>query len=155
MLAFSLAFPGALITYACYASWWLGPALRKQPSNLALALLCAFHGLRAPFGMTLLAPGIDPSIPQGFREAVAYGDFASAVLALTAAILLQRSHSLGRPVAWIFSVVGMLDLANAIYLGNANDVFSNPLGPAFMAVTLYVPALWVTHVMIVRRLLQR
>ena len=156
MHAFSLAFPGALVTYICVAAFWLAPLLAKRPKEDALAMLCVFHGLRAPFGMALLAPGVgDPAVTTSFRQAVAYGDFASAVLGITAAFLLHRRHPLGISAAWVFSVVGVLDLGHAVYQGNVQGVFDHPLGIAFTAVTVYVPALWVTHTMVILRLLRK
>jgi hypothetical protein len=55
-------------------------------------------------------------------------------------------------VVWLFSVVGLLDLINAFYRGLSADV---QLGAGYYIPTFVVPALVVTHGMILRMLLRR
>lgn len=155
MQAFAIAFSVNLLVYALAAHWWLAPALRKRPPADALSMLVLFHGLRT-FGMTLLAPGaVADAVPQAFREAVAYGDLLSGALGIVAAVLLRRGSPLGRPAAWLFSVVGIADLTNAVVQGSVHSVFDHPLGIGWLAVAFYVPALWVTHAMVVWILVRR
>jgi hypothetical protein len=56
-----------------------------------------------------------------------------------------------RPLTWVFSIVGLLDLVNAFYQGLSHGVL---LGAAYYIPTFIVPALVVTHVMILGILLR-
>jgi hypothetical protein len=57
-------------------------------------------------------------------------------------------------VVWIFIVLGISDLVNAFILGIRVDVPSFELGAAWFICTILVPALFMTHVMIVARLMR-
>ncbi len=154
MLPFALQFSMTLLMYVLVAKWWVGPALDRRDVHEALAMLCAFHGLRS-LGMGLMAPGaVDPSIPMSFRQMTAFGDYLSGALGLLSAVLLMRRARGSRAVCWVFSVVGIVDLLTAVVHGSMIQVFERPLGAGWYSVTVYVPAAYVTHAMIVRRLLR-
>jgi len=81
-----------------------------------------------------------------------YGDFAAALTAGIAAVALRRGSSLGLPLVWLFSVVGLADLglatANILLLG----VMPAHLGAVYYLVAVVVPGLLLTHVVVLLRL---
>ena len=84
------------------------------------------------------------SCPPGF-PAAAYRGLLAGQLALAAIVALHAGWPVGIPLVWIFSVIGLLDLVNASYQGlSANMQF----GAAYYIPTFAVPALLVTHVLI-------
>ncbi|HYR50639.1 MAG TPA: hypothetical protein VES90_10675, partial [Candidatus Eisenbacteria bacterium] len=77
-----------------------------------------------------------------------YGDMATAVLALLALIALRRRMSAAIPLVWLCLVVGLLDTVNAIIQSMRFSVFTHALGVNWVIVTIYVPALLVSSVLI-------
>jgi hypothetical protein len=76
----------------------------------------------------------------------------SPACALTALLALRARSPAAVPLVWLFSAVGLLDLINAFYRGLSADV---QLGAGYYIPTFVVPALVVTHGMILRMLLRR
>jgi hypothetical protein len=59
-------------------------------------------------------------------------------------------------VTWLFSVVGLLDFANAYAQGIRYDlVASYPLGPLWFIPTYVVPAFIVLHLLVIGLLIRR
>jgi uncharacterized membrane protein len=56
--------------------------------------------------------------------------------------------SVAIPLVWICLVVGLLDTVNAIIQSMRFSVFAHPLGVNWVIVTMYVPALLVSSVLI-------
>ena len=65
------------------------------------------------------------------RAQVAYGDLATAVLALLALAMLSSKMS-AAPI-WLFNIVGAVDLLNAYYQGNRISIANAPgeMGAAY------------------------
>jgi len=115
--------------------------------------LLAVHTLRY-IGLVFLAPGaVDPALSQHFAVPAGYGTAIAGLLALAAIAALRARSAVAVPLAWIFSVVGLADFANAFYQAAGADV-PNHLGAAYYVPIVIVPAALVTHVMIVALLLQ-
>jgi hypothetical protein len=99
----------------------------------------------------LLVPTVvGPGVPASFAVPAAYGDLLAGLLALAALLALRARSPAALPVVWLFSVVGLLDLINAFYQSLAAD---GQLGAGYYIPTVVVPALVVTHVMILRMLI--
>jgi len=94
-------------------------------------------------------------VPIDFQKAVAYGDIATAVLALLALVALRLRWGSAVALTWVALVVGALDTLNAIIQSERDDVFTHPLGLNWVIVTVYVPALLVSSVLIVVELSRR
>ena len=99
--------------------------------------------------MAFLLPGfVGPDLPRGFATTVAYGDLATALLALLA-LLTVRVRVLFWPLVWAFNLVGLADLvidtARAIS-ANVPSV-AGQLGAGYAIPMLYVPALFWTHIL--------
>ena len=74
-------------------------------------------------------------------------------LALLALWALPRA--LGIALAWIFNFWGTADLLFAFYQGNQAGMLAGQLGAAYFIITVLVPLLLVTHMLVFRILLRR
>jgi hypothetical protein len=99
-------------------------------------------------GLMFLIPGVTTELlDTRFSHPAAYGDLLAAILAFIAigAIRLKASWALAS--VWIFNIVGLLDLLNAVVRG----IMFTPdghLGATYWIPATIVPLLLVTHVYI-------
>ena len=155
IVLFSIQFTFCLVAYALIAGWYVAPRLSRLPLAAALVPLLWVHVFRVA-GATILAPGaVDAAVPMEFRTMVGLGDLTTAILALVAIVALQRRMSGAIGLVWLFLIVGAVDTVNAVIQSIRFDVFSFALGVNWLIVTMYVPALVVSSVMILIRLLDR
>ncbi len=140
----------SLAVTALFFVWYLRPWLRDKPLEIALIVLIAPHAFRH-VGMTFAVPGVvGPSMPNGFATTAGYGDLAAGLLALLAIIALHRNWPFKLGFVWLFSFVGIADLANAL---RQTEAIAH-MGAMWFVPTFFVPLLLVTHVMVVARLLR-
>ena len=150
---FGIQFTLSLVAYALIAFWYAAPRLSRLPRETGLAPLLWVHAFRI-VGGTILAPGaVDAGVPSEFRVMVGTGDLATAVLALLALIALRARFTGAIALVWLCVIVGMLDTVNAIIQSTRYSVFNYPLGVNWVIVTMYVPALLVSSLLIFMRLL--
>ena len=148
IVLFGIQFTFCLVAYALIAWWYVSPRIARLPREAALVPLVWIHAFRI-VGGTILAPGAaDAAVPAEFRTMIGYGDMATAVLALLALIALRRRMSAAIPLVWLCLVVGLLDTVNAIIQSMRFSVFTHGLGVNWVIVTMYVPALLVSSVLI-------
>jgi hypothetical protein len=141
----------SFVVYGLVAKWYLSPRLASLPLPAALQPLLVLHAFRH-LGMVFLVPTVvGPALPASFAVPAAYGDLLAGLLALAAILALRWLSPIGIPLVWLFSVVGLLDLINVFYQGLSNDV---QLSSAYYIPTFIVPALVITHLMIIRMLLR-
>jgi hypothetical protein len=152
---FAVESVGSLVVFTLIAVRFWAPRLSQLAAVDALTALLLLHALRT-VGLTIIVPevGVDPNLPRSFAVPAAYGDLMAAILALLAIAALRNRIPLAALVVWIFSVEGMADLLNALVQGLRIDLTSYQLGPTWFIFTVLVPALWVTHVMIVMILIR-
>ncbi len=136
---------GYLASALCVATY-VWPRLRAMDRVEAHRAIATLNSFRF-FGLTLLLPGfVGPHLPQGFATPVAYGDLATALLAILA-LLTVRVRSLFWPLVWVFNLVGLADLV--IDTSRAVSVnlpsVAGQLGAGYAILMLYVPALFWTH----------
>jgi hypothetical protein len=145
-----------VIIFSLAYRWFLKPALpRLNPAHVMVPILL-LHSMRH-LGLMFLTTGVtSPSLPSQFAVPAAAGDFLSAVLALTAAVLIQRKSSWAIPMTWAFTVVGLVDFVSAIALSRIYSA-GDFLGGAYWIPAFWVPMLLVGHVVIidVLRMLKR
>src|SRR6267143_1963741 len=155
IVLFGIQFTFFLVAYSLIA-WWYGvPRLARLPREAALVPLVWIHAFRM-VGGTILAPGaVDAAVPAEFRTMIGFGDMATAVLALLALIALRYRLSAAIPLVWICLTVGLLDTVNAIIQSMRFSVFAHGLGVNWVIVTMYVPALLVSSVLIFIQLRRR
>jgi len=148
IVLFGIQFTLALVAYGLIAWWYVAPRLSKLPREVALAPVLWVHAFRI-VGGTILAPGaVAASVPAEFRTMIGYGDMATAVLALVALVALRFRLSAAIALVWLCLGVGLLDTVNAIIQSMRFSVFNEALGVNWVIVTMYVPALLVSSVLI-------
>ena len=153
-LLFGVQFTLSLIIFAMIAKWYISPALNKLPVQAALVPLFLVHALRY-LPSSAFAPGqVDPKIPMHAMTGIAYGDLASAVLALIAVVFLRYGWSGAVAVAWLVNVVTSLDWLYAGYLAASSRLVTYGMGGNWYIINYYVPVIGVIHVMIFARLLR-
>lgn len=148
---FVLQFVLSLIVFSFLMKWIASPWLNKQSRNEAIFWLTLPHTFRH-IGMSFLVPGLLVStLPSNFSIPAAYGDLASGILAFIVLVALRYKWSIALVIVWIFSIVGFVDLLNALRHAESIPYF----GAAWYIPTFLVPLLLVTHVMIFIRLLKK
>jgi hypothetical protein len=152
IVLFGIQFTFCLVAYALIAWWYGAPRLSGLPRELSLVPLLWIHAFRI-VGGTILAPGsVDASVPMDFRTMIGYGDMATALLALVALIGLRYHWRAAISLVWLCLAVGLLDTVNAIIQSMRFNVFTHGLGLNWVIVTIYVPALLVSSVLIFMQL---
>jgi len=120
-----------------------------------LALVIWVHAFRI-VGATILAPGaVAAAVPAEFRTMIGYGDLLTAFLALVALVALRTRFQAAIAFVWLCVIVGMVDTINAIIQSMRFNVFTYSLGVNWVIVTIYVPALLVSSLLIFIQLLGR
>ena len=151
---FGVQFLLSLVVYGLLAKWYVAPALARLPLHDALIPLLVPHAFRH-LGLVFLVPAVvAPTLPRAFALPTAYGDLLAGLLALLAMLALRGRLVLGIPLAWLFNVVGTLDLLYAFYQGIPLNAGLH-MGSAWYIPTFIVPALYVTHFMIFAMLVKR
>jgi len=143
-----------LIVWSLIGARYIWPRLRDKPRAEALRPLLFLHAFRF-MGLAFIVPGVvSPQLPAGFARPAAYGDLLASLLALLAIATLR--YRLGIIVAWVFNIVGTVDLLNAYFQGNRFGIGNDPglQGATYFIPTVLVPFLLVTHVMVFRILLR-
>ena len=154
IVLFGIQFTLSLVAYLLIA-FWLVPRLSVLPRELALVPLLWVHVFRV-VGGTILAPGaVGPGVPMEFRTMIGYGDLITALLALVALTALRVRFQGAIALVWLCVIVGMVDTVNAIIQSMRFSVFTYALGVNWVIVTIYVPALLVSSLLIFMQLLGR
>jgi hypothetical protein len=137
-----------------YLAWalcigaYVWPRLRAMDRAQAHRAIATLHSFRF-FGLVFLLPGfVGPNLPQGFAAPAAYGDFATALLAISA-LLSVRLRRLFWPLVWAFNLVGLADLVTDTAIAVRTDLpsLAGQLGAGYAIPMLYVPALFWTHLL--------
>ena len=134
-----LAWALCLATYI----WPRLKAMDRVAAHRAIATLNSFRF----FGLVFLLPGfVGPNLPQSFAVPSAFGDLATAVLAILA-LLAVRTPYLFWPLVWAFNLVGFADLVMDTTIAVRIDLPSvaGQLGAGYAIPMLYVPALFLMH----------
>jgi hypothetical protein len=143
------------LAWALCIGTYVWPRLKAMDPVEAHRAIATFNSFRF-FGLVFLLPGfIGPNLPPGFATPAAYGDLAVGVLAIFA-LLTVRVRFLFWPLVWALNLLGLADLV----MGTANGVRLNlpsvagQLGASYAILMLYVPALFVVHLLALRLLLR-
>ncbi len=138
----------SVLVVSLLARWYIWPWVNNQSFNNAVLPLLFPHAIRH-LGLVFLVPGlVNQPLPNYFASWAAYGDLASGLLAIVAMFAVRNSWRTAIPILWVFSIVGISDLLNA--LSKAEVV--PDLGTTWYIPTFWVPILLVTHVLIVLKL---
>ncbi|HUO16275.1 MAG TPA: hypothetical protein VMX38_14920 [Verrucomicrobiae bacterium] len=135
-----------------YLAWgllsanYIWPRIKVMDRVKAHRAIATFNSFRF-FGLVFLLPGfVGPNLPQGFAVQVAYGDLATALLALFVLLAACR-RVLFWPLVWAFNLVGFVDLVMATINAIRFHVpeVAGQLGTAYAIPILYVPGLFLMH----------
>ena len=151
---FGITVAFSLVVWGLVARQYFWPALRGRERADALRPILFLHAFRF-MGLSFLIPGVVAAdLPASFARQVAYGDLATAVLAVLALTMLS-GKGWAVPI-WVFNIVGTVDLLNAYYQGSRISIANAPgvMGAAYFIPTLVVPLLLVTHALVFRILLR-
>lgn len=143
------------LAWALCISAYVWPRLKGMDQVEAHRAIATLNSFRF-FGLVFLLPGfVGPNLPHGFATQVAYGDLATALLAILA-LLTVRVRSLFWPLVWVFNLVGFADLVGATARAVSVNLPSvaGQLGAAYAIPMLYVPALFWTHLLAFRLLMR-
>jgi hypothetical protein len=135
------------LVWAIFIATYVWPRLRAMDQVEAHRAIATFNSFRF-FGLAFLLPGfVGPNLPQSFAAPVAYGDLATALLAILA-LLTVRVRVLFWPLVWALNLVGLVDLINATARAVSANLPSvaGQLGAGYAIPMLSVPALFWTHV---------
>ena len=106
--------------------------------------------------LSLFMPGqVSADFPNHIKEIVAFGDFASGIIALIAILLLKSKNKAAIPLVWIFSIVSILDMFLALYFAMSAKVYELNLGVNYFTVSVYVPLLMVIQAIILKVLISK
>ena len=146
----------SLVTFGLAARWYIAPRLARLEITAALTPLLLFHTLRT-IGLVFLVPGVvGGPLPASFAAPGAYGDLLAVTLAFLALLLLRARWRGALAVVWLFTIVGLLDFANAFVQGlQSNIAAAYALGPGWFIPTFAVPAFTVTHLLVIWLLVAR
>lgn len=135
-----------------YVAWilcfraYLWPRLKAMDEVASQRAIATLHSFRF-FGLVFILPGVTgPNLPASFTVFSAYGDFATAVLALLALFTVKI-----RPLFWTFvvafNVAGVTDILVDYYHATMANLpaIAGQLGSTYAIPILYVPLLMITH----------
>src|SRR5215472_17327147 len=97
---FGISVALSFVAWGVVAKQYIWPALRNRPRADALRPILLLHAFRF-VGLAFLIPGVvSPDLPADFARPAAYGDLATAILALLAFATLRSR--LGTGLTWAF-----------------------------------------------------
>lgn len=137
----------SLIAWTLIMRLYIHPIAKLFSLEQVIEPILFLHSFRY-IGLMFLIPGVTTELlDTRFSHPAAYGDLLAAILAFIAigAIRLKASWALAS--VWIFNIVGLLDLLNAVVRG----IMFTPdghLGATYWIPATIVPLLLVTHVYI-------
>ncbi len=100
----------------------------------------------------LLIPGVaSPSLDPGWVRWLVIGDVATALLAIAAVLALDLKSRAGIPLAWLASVVGLVDLLKNVATAPAAGA-SDHMSAASAIPTMGVPLMFLMHLLALRAL---
>jgi hypothetical protein len=142
-ILFGISVVLSFVAWGIVVGRYVWPALRSQTRADALRPLLLLHAFRF-VGLAFLIPGVvSPDLPADFARPAAYGDLATAILALFSIVALRSSS--GIILVWAFNILGSADLLYAFYQGNRVGLEPGMLGAAYFIPTVFVPLLLITH----------
>jgi hypothetical protein len=145
----------SIFSFTFVAVWYWVPYSKKHSFAAAVTPLLLIHTFRHIGLFYLSTAAVAAPPPIEFASPTAWGDVGAAVLALISLLAVRYAPPLGKPAVWLFSLVGFGDLVVATINWDRYAVIEHHLGIAYLLVTIVVPALLVSHILIVWLLLRR
>lgn len=152
ILILNLQYLMAIGTYVVIYRIYLHKKFKAWPMAAAVLPLLLLHAFRY-LGLTLLIPGqMDPALSRDALEVMAWGDYASGVAALFAAIAVHHRWSIATAMVVLFTVVGIGDLIVVGVTATKAGVFFADMGTMWFVNVVFAPALLLSQLYIAYRL---
>jgi hypothetical protein len=152
LVILNLQYLVALATYVVIFRIYLQPWFKSQPFATAVLPLLLLHAFRY-LGLTLMVPGqIDPVVSRDALQIMAWGDFASGVAALLAAIAIHHRWSSATTLVALFSLIGIGDLIVVGFTATAAGVFFADMGAMWFVNVIYAPVMLLSQIYVAYRL---
>jgi len=149
---FGISILFAFIAWAIVLRQYAWPLLCGKSRADALRPILMLHSFRF-MGLAFLIPGVvSHNLPSTFARPAAYGDLATAIMALLALATLRSP--VGIVLVWVFNIWGSVDLLNAFYQAGKAGLEPGQQGATYFIPTVLVPLLLITHVLVFRLLLR-
>ena len=153
LVLFGISVLFGFLAWGIVTRQYLWPVLRSQPRAHALRPILLLHSFRF-VGLAFLIPGVvSPDLPASFARPAAYGDLATAIMALLA--LANLRNPAGIVLVWTFNIIGSADLLHAFYEANRTGLDPGLQGAAYFIPILLVPLLLITHGLVFVLLLRK
>jgi hypothetical protein len=144
LVAMTLSF----VVFATAAGWYAVPRMRAVALAAAITPLLWIHAFRHVALQLFSAQELGFAIPDRTRDQIVYGDLIGMALALATLYALRYRWRYAVPLAWVFVVATVLDLGNAAVMGIRKGLFDTAADVSWLILTFYVPALWVSVVLV-------
>jgi hypothetical protein len=119
--------------------------LQRSDVFVAIAPVLLYQGFRF-LGLTMLAPDqVAPGQDMDAIEVIAYGDLAASVAGIIAALAAYRRSALTVPLAWLFSVIGIVDLLSVSVTVAIAGTLEEGIGVMWITFGLIAPLLVLSH----------
>jgi len=148
LVAMALSF----VVFATAAAWYAAPRMRAAALGAAITPLLWIHAFRHVALQLFSAQEFGFAIPDLTRDEIVYGDLIGMGLALATLYALRYRWRVAIALAWVFVVATVLDLSNAAVMGIREHLFDKATDLSWLILTFYVPALWVSVVLVAWRL---
>ena len=147
---FGISVAFSFVVWGIVTYHYVWPALRSKLRANALRPILLLHSFRF-VGLAFLVPGVvSPELPMAFAGPAAYGDLATAILAVLAFATLWSPLGLILVGRSTFSALPICSKGNRTGLGLAPGL----QGAAYFIPTVLVPLLLITHGLVFRLLLK-
>src|SRR5262249_47710824 len=108
----------SFISFFLVSKYYIWPKVSRMPVDDALRALVTTNIFHHLWLALLVSPqAVAPPLPPSCTDPVAYGDMITVVLALIAFVGLASKKSWGRPVPWLFNILGSENLLMAFATG--------------------------------------
>jgi hypothetical protein len=151
LLAMVLSFA----VFGTAAAWYAMPRMRAVAVGAAITPLLWIHAFRHVALQLFSAQAYGLAIPDLTRDEIVYGDLIGLTLALATLYAVRYRRRLAIPLAWAFVAATVIDLSNAAVMGIREDLFDKATDVSWLILTFYVPALWVSVVLVTWQLWTR
>jgi hypothetical protein len=153
----------ALPVAALAAAFFVFPSIRNAMLAIPLPAIVALNAIRV-LGVIFVMLQASAKLPAPFAPSAGWGDIFAGVTALPVAWAMLRFGARARPLALLWSTIGIADLINAVALGALSapgplQVFAGPPSSALMTTLPWllipgflVPCLMFLHIVIFYRL---
>lgn len=138
------------------------PDLRAWVADIDLRLPIGYQLVRLFYGSLFLVMFSEGKLPASFAKIAGYGDLLAGISGLIALASSSAKARGTRPVLWVWSVIGLLDMiavvltAQRLFLIEKDPLMLAAFSQPLLAIlpTFVVPMVFLTHGAVLTRLLR-